>query len=216
MFLLSFLACEAFYIGVEDAVIKDSATEPTPNLIIDIEWGEDVLSISAKNTEGYDNIQFGIIESSSECESDLVDGCWTGEDCYIGHTPPEGQELNARYNQCHDLPSTDAEYGDNSWTSKLEYSSNHYDDIITIDDAVENTSITVGNGFTAFPAPTADLSYETMVTYYIKAETIGADGVNPERCWAWGVDPSYFDILECSTPLPISEKNSPTIRLSFE
>ena len=219
MFLLSFLACEAFHIGVEDTNVEDSATEPTPNLIIDIEWDDDMLRINAENITGYDNIKFGIIESSSECDADLVNGCWTGEDCYIGHTPPEGQESNPRYTQCHSLPSTDSEYDDSgygSFSSELEYSSNNFNDIVTIHDAVENMSVTIGNGNTGFPAPTDDLNYETMVTYYLKANIIGADGTNPERCWAWGVDPSYFDPLECNTPLPISLGNSPMIRLSFE
>ena len=215
MFLLSFLACEAFYIGVEDERTEDTAEELTPPLQIDIDWDDDVLRIKASNVEGYGNIQFGLIESSDDCEADLLEGCWTGEDCYNGYPPPEGQEGLSRYNACHSIPGTDSEYGDNSITSSLNYST-VIENVETLDDAIENTNVPVGNGNTAFPAPTENFNFETRVTYYLKAEIIGEEGENPERCWTWGVNPSYFDALECSTPLPVSLNNGQHISVTIE
>ena len=143
-----------------------------------------MLRIKASNFAGYGNIQFGIIESSDECEADLLDGCWTGEDCYNGYPAPEGLEGLSRYKACHDIPNTDSEFGDTYFISSLRYSS-EIENVVTLDDAIENTNVPVGNGNTAFPAPTGDDSYETKVTYYIKAEMIGEEGENPERCWTW-------------------------------
>jgi len=215
MFLLSFLACEAFYIGVEEEIIEDITEEVSPPLQIDIDWDEDMLRIKASNVEGYGNIEFGLIESSDECEADLLDGCWTGEDCYNGYLAPEGLEGLSRYKACHAIPNTDSEFGDTYFISSLRYSS-ETENVLTLDDAIENTNVPVGNGNTAFPAPSEDYSYETRVTYYIKAEMIGEEGENPERCWTWGVNPSYFDALECNTPLPASLDDDLHISLELE
>ena len=215
MLILSFLACDAFYINVDEETTEDTAEELRPPLQIDIDWDEDFLRIKASNVEGYGNIRFGIIESSDECDADLVNGCWTGEDCYNGYTAPEGQENNERYRQCHSIPNADSEYGENSWVSTLAYSSG-IDNVITIDDAIENLNVPIGNGNTAFPAPTDALSYETRVTYYLEAEILGESGENTDRCWAWGVQPSYFDAKECDTPLPVSLPNGQHISLVLE
>ena len=219
MFLLSFLACEAFYIGVKDEAVEDTAEIISPPLQIDIDWDDDFLRIKASNVEGYGNIKLGIVEVSNECEDDLENGCWTGEDCHNGYPPPEGQESSERYTQCHLLPSTDAEYGNNSWVSSLAYSS-QIENVATVDDAIENLNVPIGNGNTAFPAPTESLNYETKVSYYLQAEIIGEEGENPIRCWTWGVDPSYFDglnpELQCNTPLPVSFHGGQNISITLE
>ena len=215
MFFLSFLACEAFYIGIEREVVQDTATPLSPPLQIDIDWDADQLKINAVNVEGYGNIRFGIIESSDECTADLLNGCWTGEDCFNGYPPPEGQEGSARYASCHSIPSADSEYGEDSFVSTLNYST-AIDGVETLLDAVQNLNVPVGNGNTAFPAPNASLSYETQVTYYLEAEIVGEEGENPNRCWTWGVNPSYFDALECDTPLPVSIQNTRHLSLTLE
>lgn len=151
-------------------------TSPIPNPLANIDWQEDGLVLSIQHGEGH-NFYLGIIESTEECSNNSLYGCWTAEDC--GEEPWTGANGTfVRGPWCHSA-------GDTGTT--LTYGEGIINAI--------NGSAFVDDKTTAFPAPTEDNSYEFKVSY-ILIDQISQD------CWAWGVDPYYFDDRNCKFPVP--------------
>ena len=195
MLLFTFLACDTFYILVPEdtAVETDTAEETRLNPVADIDWTADRLLISISNGSGYE-FKFGLVETSTECSIETQYGCWTAEDCGAPHSVHEGGYTNPQgtithNSYCHPL----SEIG-----TDLEYSENLY--------SVINGDEAIGEGKTAFPAPTDETSYEFQVTYYLQATEIG--GTSETECWVWGLDPDHFADRNCKVPIPMSDDST--------
>jgi hypothetical protein len=204
MILLTFLACETFHILVPEdtAVITDSAEETRLNPVADIDWTADRLLISITNGSGYE-FKFGLVETSTECSIETQYGCWTAEDCGSphsvhtgGYTSPQSDPNLDHGSYCHPL----SEIG-----TDLVYSENLF--------SVINGDEAIGEGKTAFPAPTEELSYEFKVTYYLQATEIG--GSSETECWVWGLDPDHFADRNCKVPIPMSNGSTRQVTLEL-
>ena len=175
MLAFIFLSCNSDKSDSAIEVLED--TSPIPNPIADIDWNEDKLVLTIQNGEGHD-FTLGIIESSDSCNVDITYGCWTAESCSEEPwTSVDGNYIEGPY--CHSAGDAGV---------SLDYGGGILS-VIAGDSFVTNTQ-------TAFPAPTEESSYEFQVSY-ILIDRISQD------CWAWGVDPFYFNDQNCKYPVPI-------------
>ena len=204
MFLFSFLACETFYLfQEEDSAVTEDDIVITPNPIIQIDWGDiddpnnTHLNISIQNGLGYE-FYLGIIESTEECLIDPDYGCWTGESCLEDYV---SEELNVQIsNRCHLLNNGSEE--DHTLVSELEFYSGEDGLHGFINSNIGNATEVLSNEQTAFTAPSSSINYEFQVTYYLRANIIGEAGAEYD-CWAWGVNPNFYESENCNTPVPI-------------
>ena len=192
MIIFTLFGCDAFHLFPDEDSGVSSVEEETAvlNPIADIEWTDEKLIISIENGSGYEFI-FGIAETSTECSVDTQYGCWTAEDCGSGYLSPQGDYPHQAY--CHPLSELGGE---------LEYSESIYSVIAGLND-----NYVVAGKETAFPAPTAEESYEFQVTYYLQALEIGTSGSETE-CWVWGLEPDHFSDRNCKVPLPMSNHST--------
>lgn len=175
MFLALFLACNG---DKGDTALDTAATDtgPIPNPLANIDWLDENLVLTIQHGEGHD-FSLGIVESTDECTLDTTYGCWTAENCgEDAWSSVNGNFVRGPY--CHSA-------GDEGVA--LKYGEGVMNAI--------NGSAFVTDGTTAFPAPTETDSYEFKVSY-ILTDRISQD------CWAWGVEPSYFDEQNCKYPVP--------------
>ena len=146
---------------------------------------EDFDESTANDNGVGDDYLFGIVESvgaSEPCEQENTYGCWTGEDCSgTAFVTPEGNSIN---NKCHDVytvVSTDED------TKTIEQRFIYSSSVASFLAQPSADSAT-----TAFPNPDNE-KYEFRVSYFLKDIQTGA-------CWAWGVDPDYFNEQNCDFP----------------
>ena len=186
----------------EDTALSDtaSASSNTESTVAQVQWDNDTLKIiitgprrnrtdqDESNDEGIGSeYRFGIVESLSasggSCEEQSIYGCWTGEEC--GSDPyvaPSGQSIT---NKCHTVSSIVETSEDDiiNITETFEYS-------LSIESYINQPSL--ASSVTAFPDPSTE-KYEFRVSYYL-------EDVELSKCWAWGVDPAYFDDRNCYYP----------------
>ena len=192
MFTFLYLACSGSNIDTALPLLEE---EYRP-IVAKVTWENDqlLLSISgpirsADNTEegvGKDYF-FGIIESKGAdgpCEENSY-GCWTGEDC-------SGEDFIRQNdtpipNKCHiasvDPNTDDYETDTRTIGQKISYS-------VGIEYFLSNPDNSVNK--TAFPSPNTE-KYEFRVSYFLKDSETG-------KCWAWGVNPDYFNDQNCDYP----------------
>jgi len=188
------LACTALE---EDTAAPVVVSEYTPT-VAKVTWNNDSLVVtiegptrnlfddSTANDVGVGSqYYFGIVESKSatgdSCLEQSIYGCWTGEDCSgTPYIPPSGAAIS---NKCHmvegDVSDTD--------TAILQQDFDYSQSIVSY---INNPDLS--SGTTAFPSPSSE-KYEYRVTYYL-------EDIDTGSCWAWGVDPSYFDEKNCTIP----------------
>ena len=193
--LFVFLACIA---TEEDSATPLLEQEYVPT-VAKVTWDNNTLKISivgskrnlideeTSNDIGVGSeYRFGIVESRSaqggSCLEQSVYGCWTGEDCSgTPYVAPSGQSIT---NKCHTV-STVVESDEQSTNIEEEFEySTSIESYISQPDLSSST--------TAFPSPSTE-KYEFRVTYFL-------EDVETGECWAWGVDPSYFDAQNCDYP----------------
>lgn len=181
----------------EEGTIDTASSEPssedadivTYNPTAQVEWGEENLMLHLSNTTGYD-FYFGIVESTEECKQNVEFGCWTGENCSSTDPYKSSDESINLGPYCH---PTDGD----GIALALNYST-------SFTSVFQGTDVVSNGTQTAFPAPYIandtgedDVSYEFQVTYYLEDKISG-------KCWAWGIDPSYFKDRNCNLPVPTS------------
>jgi hypothetical protein len=180
--LLFFCACDSlpFLSKTDTGDTGDTTLEAINKPVADIDWEEGNLVLNITNGDDI-QLEFGIVETTTECAADAVYGCWTAENCdsSSGYTSPDGTPIGP---YCHPVSSTGV---------SLEYSANLTD----VMDGVTGTNVIAGMR-TGFPAPTEEESYEFKVTYYL-------NNISSQDCWVWGVNPTYFETSNCTTPVPV-------------
>ena len=201
--IFALLACIA---TEEDSAVPVLEQEYTPT-IAKVTWDNDKLRISIQGAkrnlidEDTSNdigigaeYRFGIVESRSaqegSCLEQSVYGCWTGEDCSgIPYVAPSGQSIT---NKCHLVSSViDSDEQSTSIEEEFEYS-------LSIESYIAQPDLS--SSTTAFPSPSTE-KYEFRVTYFL-------EDVETGECWAWGVDPSYFDDQNCDVPSRFQDLSS--------
>ena len=180
--LLLFFACDSlpFLSKTDTGDTGEITIVPISKPVADINWEEGSLELVITNGEDI-QLEFGIVETTTQCVSDAVYGCWTAENCdsSTGYTAPDGRPIGP---YCHPVGETGV---------SLEYSENLTD----VMDGVTGTNVIPGTR-TGFPSPTGEENYEFKVTYYL-------NNISSQDCWVWGVDPSYFETSNCTTPVPV-------------
>ncbi len=192
--LFTFLACIA---TEEDTAVPEleAAYAPTiakvtwnnNSMLVTIEGPKrDLTDDDTSNDIGVGTqYYFGLVESKSatgdSCLEQSIYGCWTGEDCSGQvYTPPSGVDIS---NKCHTIEGDVSETETAIISQDFEYSQS----IIAYINEPDLSS-----GTTAFPSPSTE-KYEYRVTYYL-------EDIDTGSCWAWGVEPSYFDDRNCNIP----------------
>ena len=108
---------------------------------------------------------------------------WTGEDCGTDpYVSPTGQSIT---NKCHTVNRITETTEDDMVTivETFDYS-------LSVESYIGNPSLS--SSVTAFPNPSTE-KYEFRVSYFL-------EDVDMSKCWAWGVDPSYFNDRNCFYP----------------
>jgi hypothetical protein len=193
--IFALIACIAME---EDSAIPVLEQEYTPT-VAKVSWDNDTLKLSIQgptrdlfdqDTENDLGIgteyRFGIVESLSatggSCGEQSVYGCWTGEDCsgnpYIA---PSGQSVT---NKCHSVATV---ISSDSTSISIEESFNYS---LSVEGYIAQPDLS--STTTAFPSPSTE-KYEFRVSYFL-------EDVETGECWAWGVEPSYFDDQNCDYP----------------
>ena len=201
--ILAFLACIA---TEDDSAIPVVEQEYTPT-VAKVTWDNNKLKLSIQGSkrnlideDDTNDIgvgaeyRFGIVESRSaqgeSCLEQSVYGCWTGEDCSgTPYVAPSGQSIT---NKCH-IVATIIESDEQ--TTSIEET---FDYSLSLASYINQPDLS--SSTTAFPSPSTE-KYEFRVTYFL-------EDVETGECWAWGVDPSYFDDQNCDYPSRFQDLSS--------
>lgn len=193
--IFALIACIA---TEDDSAVPLIEQEYTPT-IAKVTWDNNKLklSIQGSNRDLFDQdtgndigagleYNFGIVESRSDqggsCLEQSVYGCWTGEDCSgTPYIAPSGQSIT---NKCHNVSSL-VESTEESINLEDEF-----DYSLSVESYISQPDLS--SSTTAFPSPSTE-KYEFRVTYFL-------EDVETGECWAWGVEPSYFDDKNCDYP----------------
>ena len=197
--LLLLIGCANFgfdWFSDDTATDTGDGVDLLPNPTADIDWDAERFRLTITQGDNY-SFRFGIAETSAECGINTDVGCWTGEDCGSGYESPQGTFIHSA--TCHPAVA--------NGTLELEYSTSLEDVIIG-----NNEQYVAAGQKTAFPAPTAEQSYEFSVTYFLESQNMTSQEV---QCWVWGSDPDYFATRGCRTPIPLrpttSNENAPSV-----
>lgn len=201
--IFALIACIA---TEEDSAIPVLEQEYTPT-VAKVTWDNNTLKLSIEGSnrnlidEDTNNdigvgseYRFGIVESRSadggSCLEQSVYGCWTGEDCSgTPYVAPSGQSIT---NKCHSVAKViDSNEQNKSIEEVFDYS-------LSIESYI--TQPDLSSSTTAFPSPSTE-KYEFRVTYFL-------EDIETGECWAWGVDPSYFDNQNCDYPSRFQDLSS--------
>ena len=192
----------------EDSAVPIVEQEYTPT-VAKVSWDNNTLKLTIQganrniidqdtsNDVGVGGeYQFGIVESRSaqggSCLEQSVYGCWTGEDCSgTPYVAPSGQSIT---NKCHTVSRViESDAQNTSIEEEFDYS-------ISVESYIAQPDLS--SKTTAFPSPSTE-KYEYRVTYFL-------EDIETGDCWAWGVEPSYFDAQNCDYPSRFQDLSSNT------
>ena len=181
-----------------DSSVPVLETKYTPT-VAKVTWDNNSLKLSiegpARNLSDQDTTNdlgvgfeylFGLVESRSatggSCLEQSVYGCWTGEDCSgTAYIAPSGASIT---NKCHTVSSVVSAEND------LIFIEEAFDYSLSVQSYINQPDLS--STTTAFPAPSTE-KYEFRVSYFL-------EDVETGTCWAWGVEPSFFDDHNCDYP----------------